>query len=469
MSEPRVTRADEWKKTAKIWCRKYRYQKRWTISLAISNGVLLLLALVALTAKLASQKPDIEYAKKPTAFQTSGEYTAEHILACVKMRNGTTSCSGTVISRGTQYAAIVSAAHCVAGHIGGKCTWINPDGSEFEGELLAYDRNLDVSLFRAPVDKVLGQSYVPHTFPEIQAVKKWEACGYTAGQGLKYKQVHPIKSRFVGKDYSYSVDEGPFGGGDSGGSVFADGGLVAVISACENSSASKWNKLIFPGCSHANLMQFLHANDSKLAQCGPWGCPPPHRQEGYRQRPPGWQPGNNIPIIVPPQNPVPPPIQPAPPIQPIPELPPPPEKIKPGPQGPKGEKGDKGDPGPVGPQGEKGPKGDRGEPGCKGEMGPRGPKGDPGADGKPCNAAELEALKAHIASLGNQPGYDDSELRSRVAVLESRVTVLVPTDPKPRDITIKVTDDSGKEITVPVTVRPDQSKVTIPIKRLSGE
>lgn len=435
MTTKQPTRADEWKKTAKVWHHKHKIQKRWTIGLAIVNGVLILLGLVALTARLASQPANPEYAKE-VAFALEGEeYTPEYILACVKMRNGGTSCSGTVISRGEKYAAIVSAAHCISGRIGGKCVWINPDKTEFEGELLAYDRSLDVCLFRAPADRVLGHSYVPHGFPDLQSVKKWEACGYTAGAGLKYKQVHPIKGSWTRLDYTYGVDEGPFGGGDSGGSVFADGGLVAVISACENSAAYKWNKQIFPGCSHANLVSFLKKNEDKLTQCGPWGCPPERRQEGYRNQPPGWSPDNNIPIIVPP-------------------IPAPPGQINPGsPQiqiGGKGEKGDQGEPGPRGDTGPAGPKGDKGEAGPQGPMGepgppgvsgPPGPQGLPGPPGPPCDPAELFAIK------------------SRIAELESR---------KPEPVTIYLKDAETKQnLAKPVTV-PAGSSVTYPIERFSN-
>lgn len=452
-TKSKPTLADEWKRTASVYRRKHRIQKRWTIGLSIALGLIVLLELVAFTAKRASQSQPIEYAKdakEPVSFTVEGtpegEYTPEYILACVKMRNGGTSCSGTVISRGAKYAAIVSAAHCIQGNIGGKCVWINPDKTEFEGELLAYDRNLDVCLFRAPVDEVLGHSYVPHAFPDLQSVTKWEACGYTAGAGLKYKQVHPIKGSWTRLDYTYGVDEGPFGGGDSGGSVFADGGLVAVISACENSAAYKWNKQIFPGCSHTNLVRFLKENDSKLTDCGPWGCPPQRRGDGYRNQPPGWSPNDNIPIIVPPS---------PPPIPPIPQIPVPPPipEIKIGPQGEKGEpgpkgdigpaglKGDKGEPGPAGPKGEKGeagPKGDPGPPGQQGPMGPQGPKGDPGPAGKDVDPGELFSIKSRLTELENR---------------------------KPEPVTIYLKDAKTKEdLARPVTV-PAGSNVTYPIER----
>lgn len=436
-----LTLADEWKRAAAKNYRLYQRERKWTMGLAVFSGVLVLSWIIALTAMIASQ-PDSpsRYAKEPVSFTQEG-YTPEYILACVKMKNGGTSCSGTVISKGEKYAAIVSAAHCVQGNIGGSCTWINPDKTEFEGELLAYDRKLDVCLFRAPVDAVLGQSYVPHQFPEN--AQKWEACGYTAGQGLKYKQVHPVKSNFVGKDYTYAVDEGPFGGGDSGGSVFADGGLVGVISACENSAAYKWNKMIIPGSSHANLVAFLRANEDKLAQCGPWGCPPQRRQEGYRQQPPGWNPGDNIPIIVPPnrppQQPPTPPVPPPPPVEPYDDSKLQAEigkikelvdalQLKRGPEGPPGKDGK---------------------------------DGRDGKDGKSYDPAEMVEIKARLSQLENQPGYDDRKLIAELNVLRDRIEDME--NRKPEDVTIYLQDARTKEnLARPVSVAPG-SKVVYPV------
>jgi len=66
-------------------------------------------------------------------------------------------------------------------------------------------------------------------------------------------------------------------------------------------------------------------------------------------------------------------------------------------------------------------------------------------------------------------GYDPSEMRaleSRIEKLEDRVTVVLPAAPKPRDITIRVVDPAtGKEMAKTVTVKPNQTQVTLPINR----
>ncbi len=347
--------ADNWKYTAGYWKRRHRLQKKWLVGLAISSGVLLLLLLVVLTSSFISQPAPIRYAEQPvyTQFTEPGYVTPSHILACVKLKNGSTRGSGTVISKGIKYAAILSCAHCINGNIGNEVTFVNPDGSEFQAELLAFSRSLDVSLFRGPADKILGHSWVPHTFP--QGVKNWEACGYTAAGGLKYKTVHPVhNSRRKGAINFYQVDTGAFAGGDSGGSVFADTGLIGVISASEpRSSDNKFNKQIYCGCTHTSLVAFLKAHESELAACGPWGCKPNQRDDNYRRRNPGWQPGPNIPIIIPPPDEPPAPIPPA-------------EPGRPGADGKDGQPGPAGPIGPAGVDGAAGADGGDGGSGAKG-------------------------------------------------------------------------------------------------------
>ena len=53
-----------------------------------------------------------------------------HVLASVLIMNPGPTCSGTIISRGERWASGVSAAHCFAGHIGGKFAVRFADGSE---------------------------------------------------------------------------------------------------------------------------------------------------------------------------------------------------------------------------------------------------------------------------------------------------------------------------------------------------
>lgn len=229
------------------------------------------------------------------------EYTTpSYILGSVHIVNGSTRCSGTVISKGEQWAAAVSAAHCFQGNIGGKFTAFNPDGSSMEAELLAMDRGNDIALFRVPADKILGHSWVPHKgcIPEVG---HYSAVGYTHTKGPIYKTLNVInrqnhwRNRSGRAIWSYHVKTGTFGGGDSGGGVFKNGALLTVISTCEKSAARSDNKQI-NGCCHDALVDFLVRNEKQLRGCGPWGCPPGPQYEQYRRRPPSWRPSPNIPI-----------------------------------------------------------------------------------------------------------------------------------------------------------------------------
>lgn len=350
------------------------------------------------------------------------ETSPGYVLGSIHIANGSTRCSGTVISQGEQYAAAVSAAHCFQGKIGGIFDAFNPDGSSMEAQLLDIDRDADVALFRVPADKILGRSWVP---PEgkIPTVGSYSAIGYTHTRGPIYKSCDIIdsgkwRSQKGSPRARYRVKTGTFGGGDSGGGVFKNGALIGIISCCERDPAASNNKEI-SGCAHSALCRFLVRNRKQLDGCGPYGCPPDYPQERrYRRQPPDWSPSPNIPIRPPNQQQE---QSPAPPItDPGDTVPPPPgwEPSKPAPDPPSttpiqdnritvviqqidklsdelnklaikvaqieaipGQKGNDGMPGNAGPAGPKGDKGDKGDPGPKGEQGEPGLPGTPGLKG----------------------------------------------------------------------------------------
>lgn len=400
--------AGAWQRTAQTWkdAARSAQSKNMKIGLlfGIPGGVAWLMIIVHFVVQysIKRQQRSVEPAKKtqtvseelgqPTSYAVRpSEYTPSHILACVKMENGGIRCSAVVISRGTKYAAILSAGHCVSGRIGGMATFINPDKSKFQAELVAVNFNLDLCLFKGPADKVLGHSWVPRKLPTN--VSKWEAVGYTAGAGIKYKTVTPEQSNY--RTPRYKVLSGNFGGGDSGGAIFADTGLIGIISNSENRHAGDVNcKSIGPGCPHSALVKWLESQEKNLTQCGPNGCPPGPYYNINRGQRPNWNPGNNIPIKIKdygddswpdkdmtkalkwlldqynknPQQPI------------------------------KGEKGDKGSPGLNGLPGAPGKKGDKGDPGQDGKPGPqgakgeKGDKGDRGEPGPPVNEQQVKKV-----------------------------------------------------------------------------
>lgn len=220
----------------------------------------------------------------PTAPARAGdEATPSHILASVKMINGGNHCSGTVCYRDSDAAWIVSCAHCVSGKIGNSCYWYNGDGSWFLAELVAFDRQLDLSLFRCDEpEKTLGVAWILDESPAGDDVL-YEACGYTGvdgtGKGPYYKSL-----TLVG-DKNFQVNSGPFGGGDSGGGIYADGSLVGVISCCEGPSSSSRNTQMYPWCGTDELREFVSQH------CPP--CPAAAQRTAYEQPPP-WTPGPNF-------------------------------------------------------------------------------------------------------------------------------------------------------------------------------
>jgi hypothetical protein len=211
------------------------------------------------------------------------ETTPSYLLASVKMVNGGNRCSGTVCYRNPEVAWIISCAHCVSGNLGNSCYWYNGDGSWFKAELVAFDRQHDLSLFRCDEpEKTLGVAWILDEAPTGKDVV-YEACGYTGvdntGKGPYYK------SLTLQGDRNFRVDSGPFGGGDSGGGIYADGCLIGVIACCEGPTSSSSNTKMYPWCSHAEMRAFA------AEHCPP--CPAAAQRTQYEQPPP-WTPGPNF-------------------------------------------------------------------------------------------------------------------------------------------------------------------------------
>lgn len=218
-----------------------------------------------------------------TVAAAAAEVTPSHLLASVKMVNGGNRCSGTVCHRDAEAAWIVSCAHCVSGKIGNSCYWYNGDGTWFKAELVAFDRELDLSLFRCDEpEETLGVAWIFDEPPSGDEVR-YEACGYTGvdgtGKGPYYKSVTPVG------DLHFRVDSGPFGAGDSGGGIYADGALIGVISCCGGPSSSSSNTRMYPWCSHRQLREFV-------AQHAP-PVPAAEQRVQYEQPPP-WTPEPNF-------------------------------------------------------------------------------------------------------------------------------------------------------------------------------
>lgn len=188
--------------------------------------------------------------------------TPSYVLGSVRIANGNGRCSATIISIGERYAVGVSAAHCFQGRIGGKFWINNPTGTSTEATLVAVDKKNDLSLFYVDAAGVVGRSCL-HAPDDIYG-EELTAVGYTGGEGPKFKTASWIGPLHMGENWGFRAESGPFEGGDSGGGVFLDGSLIAVIWGKE--------KRTMVTSTHPELYEFVSSHWSRLpAGSGEYG------------------------------------------------------------------------------------------------------------------------------------------------------------------------------------------------------
>lgn len=230
--------------------------------------------------------------------------TPPHILASARTLNGGIKCSGTIISKGPEWAAGITAAHCFTGIIGGKFWVYYPDGTSTEAELLAHDKKRDLALFRVPSSTVLAIAQLPDRDPQPGSV--WNVCGYPGGEGPKHYQLKvsaaPVSNAAGMWRWVFDVDgDGAVFGGNSGCGVFCNGQTVGVLSHRDEYSFGK----TLHCAPYMHLQAFLQENVSKAKGCDGWWCPinrksseappPPPGGRDLGQAPP-WVPKPNVPI-----------------------------------------------------------------------------------------------------------------------------------------------------------------------------
>ena len=267
-------------KAMKLWWQKTAY-----ISGIIIISLLILLAMSFIDSRKVSKMPVSGMIQK----------TPNHVLASVNIYNGEVQGSGTVISQGEKFSALLSAAHNFKGVIDGEFWVYYPDGTYTKAKLLAIDRERDLVVAKVDSSTILAHSYIPNKIVdgEISGV------GYTGGQGPNYRKLVYNKSYYNDKNkymWEFGVENGPFWDGDSGGGVFIDEALVGVT--------SQRDALVFQGngyikrlyaCSHDEIVRFLEENKEKLSDCGDWSQAAV-TQVVSSDLPPIWMPKPNIPI-----------------------------------------------------------------------------------------------------------------------------------------------------------------------------
>lgn len=291
----------EHKKSAAHWksrAQKELAMKKWwrNVCGVIAVGFIVLIVVVLTVTQMVSvmSPKHQEVPRVPTSGKTPE--SPNQVLASVNIFNGSKQGSGTVISKGDKYAAVLSAAHNFAGKIGGWVWVYYPDGTYTKATLLAIDRDRDLALLRVDVNTITGHSFVPEKLPDGHL----SGCGYTGGQGPNYR-VLSYNSTYKNPAGKYmwdlSVVEGPFWDGDSGSGVFINDACVGVTSQRDAkvwlSSNSYYKKLYATG--HYEVLNFLKANQSTLAGCGDYTVQP-ERVYGAEDAPPLWTPKPNVPV-----------------------------------------------------------------------------------------------------------------------------------------------------------------------------
>lgn len=219
--------------------------------------------------------------------------TESHVLASVKMSNGSTGCSATVVGDPVRFrehkkVLVVSAAHCVTGNIGKSATFHNPDGqTSFPATLLAFNREFDCSIFVADSDKPLGAVLMADPGDWDQRAK-FSSCNYPAQSGgPNYKfcaYAGPSSRAGANSGHLFTIDrlsqehDGFFSSGGSGGGLFV-----------QPAGSSDWfyfgatthggNGTEIATTKHADLYQFIaeHYPPADDRDCGPWCRRPPRR------------------------------------------------------------------------------------------------------------------------------------------------------------------------------------------------
>lgn len=288
--------SESWKRRAEQWrakCQKELAMRKWwqTTCCIVSIGLAVVMVVAfTISQMMAASSRSME--PKPVPASGRIQETPVHVLASVNIINGTRQGSGTIISKGETYSALLTAAHNFDGKIGSKCWVYYPDGTYTEGELMAVDQKKDLAIARVPSDTILAHSFIPKSM----AGGKLNAVGYSGGEGpflknlsFNYKYTDTHKNEM----WNLSVYNGPLWDGDSGGGLFtADSSLVGVVTQRDGRLSNCKNLY---AVSYPELYRFLKSNEASLAECGDWSEPPvlPASDES---KPPLWKPKSNIPI-----------------------------------------------------------------------------------------------------------------------------------------------------------------------------
>lgn len=250
--------------------------------------------------------------RQPPQFMTptSGriQQTPNHVLASVIIYNGDLQGSGTIISRGKEKAALLSAGHNFKEEEVGDKFWIYyADGTYAEAVLVAIDKKRDLALATVEADSIITHAFVPKEFPDPES--SLTSVGFTNGKGPIFKTLKYNKqfrdSRTGKYVWELSLRSGEYWNGDSGGGVFLGNALSAVATHRNYSAGYCYNgtwvqdRVKMYAAPHHEIVSFLEENQDKIEGCGDWCQEPEALPVALEDGPPLWMPQPNVPIHLP--------------------------------------------------------------------------------------------------------------------------------------------------------------------------
>jgi len=301
--EKKAREIKHWRKRHK---QEVEMRKWWKNACLVAAGIaaVLMVTMTITTTIMLATRNNNEPQFVPRV-PTSGtmQATPAHVLASVLVYNGGTQGSGTVISRGEKYAAVLTAAHNFKGNIGGEFWVYYPDGSFTKATLIAFDTKRDLALAKVDAETILGHSYVPNEMPESS---EFTCVGYSNGQGPNLNNIsYGSQYRNANNKYMWQVSltDGTIWNGASGGGVFLGDACCGVTSQRDAVYYTQQGNCLYQSkrmyaVSHHEVVAFLNENKDALADCGDWTLLP-ERQYGAENAPPPWSPNPNVPINVP--------------------------------------------------------------------------------------------------------------------------------------------------------------------------
>lgn len=300
-------------KETKHWKRKFRQEvdmkKWWRNAFAISAGLtaITIIVMIVITIQTTLSRPESQFVPR---IPTSGavQNTPNRVLSSVLIYNGKIQGSGTVISKGEEYSAVITAAHNFKGEIGGQCWLYYPDGTFTRATLAVHDTERDLAIVKVPSSTIVGNSFVPK---EMSGSTSFTCVGYSNGQGpnmnnLKYKSTYKNSS----KKYMWQVtlNDGTIWDGASGGGVFLGDACIGVTSQRDalvyvpQNGQYVQSKNMYAVC-HQEVLNFLEENKNEIQDCGDWSVEPESLYGGDDPNtPPLWTPNPNVPVNLPGNN-----------------------------------------------------------------------------------------------------------------------------------------------------------------------